>query len=395
MRPAGAPWADWTPGVLSKDQIIELFRGGYISGVDDISSAVDLSSLDLTLSDRGYSMPEGAVKPSGGGFFNELESEGLVQVLSATEDGEFCLEPRQTYLFKLRERLERLTNSGVFGQATAKSSVGRVDVLARLVVDGMHGYESFGREALRDGNGDLFIEVTSLTFRVKVRPGCSLSQLRFFCGDPESCEVGRGEEAFRCFMKNIDSYDGSLSVDLSPVQICSVPLVGFCSQHPAEEAEPIPLWRAESPPDPCGYWRFVRTDKRGRLTLKKDSFYILRSKEWLALPQGVAVYCRAIDETLGEMRVHYAGFAHPWFGRRRTDRQVGTPLIFEVRGHDVHTSIKDGAKMARLSFYRMSEDAKKEEQVSPYEDQALQLSNFFAGWPASIEVDSDGKVCQV
>jgi len=389
------PWADWTPGVLSKDQIIELFRAGYISGADDISSAVDLSSLDLTLSDRGYSMGGGAVKPCGGGFFKELENEGLVQVLSATQDGEFCLEPRQTYLFKLRERLERLSDSGIFGQATARSSVGRVDVLARLVVDGAEGYDSFRPDTLQSGNGDLFVEVTSLTFPVKVRPGCSLTQLRFFCGEPESCEVTRGKEAFRCFMKNTDSYDGSLSVDLSPVQIRSVPLVGFCSQPPAEGAEPIPLWKAEKGPSPCSYWRFVRTDDRGRLTLRKDSFYILRSKEWLALPQGVAVYCRAIDETLGEMRVHYAGFAHPWFGRRRTDRQVGTPLIFEVRGHDVHTSIKDGAKMARLSFYRMSEDVRKEGEASPYEDQALQLSGFFADWPACIEVDNDGKVCQV
>ena len=47
-----------------------------------------------------------------------------------------------TYIFKLNERLESgLSEIGVHGQATAKSSVGRVDVLTRLIVDGMVTYE--------------------------------------------------------------------------------------------------------------------------------------------------------------------------------------------------------------------------------------------------------------
>ena len=389
MSQMKGPWEDWTPGVLSKPQLSDLCHNGHITGVGSDLSAIGPSSLDLHLSTDGYLMPEGAVKPFGGGFLHELQKQNLVETLNATDGGTFLLEPKQTYLFKLCERLERLGNSGIFGQATAKSSVGRVDVLARLVVDGMDGYESFNPNALAAGNGDLFIEITSLTFPVMVRPDCSLSQLRFFYGEPANCEV-RGKEAFHCFIKNTDENDGSLSVDLSPVMIGGIQLVAFCSQQPTEKAEPIPLYPTLTPPDPCKYWRSIKTDYRKRLTLKKGSFYILRSKEKMALPGGIAVYCRAIDETLGEMRIHYAGFAHPWFGRTRTDGEIGTPLIFEVRGHDVNTSLKDGAKMARLSFYRMSLDAEKEE--SSYESQALQLSKFFAGWPASIKVDEAGNM---
>jgi dCTP deaminase len=389
MTLSEGPWSDWTPGVLSKAQLKELCTTGYISGVENNLSAIGLSSLDLTLSAEGYSMPEGAVKPFGGGFLNELKRQKLITPLPPNANGAFLLHPKQTYLFKVRERLERLVNSDIFGQATAKSSVGRVDVLARLVVDGMDGYDSFEPYCFQKGNGELFVEITSLTFSVKVRSGCSLSQLRFFYGEPRSCEV-RGKEAYRCFIKNTDEHDGSLSVALSPVQISGAPVVAFCSQEPPPEAEPIPLWRSENPPDPCRYWRFIQTDFRQRLTLKKGCFYIIRSKERLALPSGVAVYCRAIDETLGEMRIHYAGFVHPWFGRTRTDDLIGTPLIFEVRGHDVHTSVKDGAKMARLSFYRMSQDAEKAE--SSYEGQDLQISKFFADWPTSIEVDAVGNV---
>jgi len=83
------------------------------------------------------------------------------------------------------------------------------------------------------------------------------------------------------------------------------------------------------------------------------------------------------------MRIHYAGFVHPLFGRERDDKKTGTPLIFEVRGHDVKVTLTDGEKMARLTFYRMSEDCERpkkaaQSQKSGYENQTLKLSEFFS-----------------
>jgi deoxycytidine triphosphate deaminase len=116
-----------------------------------------------------------------------------------------------------------------------------------------------------------------------------------------------------------------------------------------------------------------------RLTIEKGKFYILRSKEHIRVPSGVAVYCRAVDETIGEMRINYAGFVHPGFGVNRSDGAPGTSLIFEVRGHDLNVSLKDSETMARLQFYRMSEDL--EPEVSSYNEQSLKLSDFFKEWP--------------
>ena len=110
------------------------------------------------------------------------------------------------------------------------------------------------------------------------------------------------------------------------------------------------------------------------------------------MPPGIAVYARAIDEEIGEMRIHYAGFAHPFFGWNRQDKEPGTPLIFEVRGHDVNVSLRDGEILARLRFFRMSQDAvepKKQDKRpetkgatpdNPYDKQKLQLSKYFADW---------------
>ena len=118
-----------------------------------------------------------------------------------------------------------------------------------------------------------------------------------------------------------------------------------------------------------------------RLYIESDNFYILRSKEKICVPGGVAIYCRASDETIGEMRIHYAGFVHPHFGRLREDGSKGTPLIFEVRGHQLQVSLADNEKMANLIFYRMSEDAPnpsadelEKEKHGGYGNQNLKLS---------------------
>src|SRR5262249_44191726 len=139
----------------------------------------------------------------------------LVRQLEPESDGAFTLEAKHTYVFKLQQKLgPEIRSSRIHGQATAKSSVGRVDVLARLIVDGMDSYECFDPNGVANGNGHMYVEITPITFSVRVKDGYGLSQLR-------------------------------------------------------------------------------------------------------------------------EMRIHYAGFVHPLFGRDRKDGKVGTPLIFEVRGHDV------------------------------------------------------------
>jgi dCTP deaminase len=384
------PWDNWLPGALCETQLNELFELGHISKTYNSPPSFDGSSFNLTLSDKAYKMLKGAVTPVRPGYLHELEESKLIESVRPDSEGEFLLEPRQTYLFKLREKVERLGGTSFYGQATAKSSVGRVDVLARLIADGMHGYDSFDPDVLKRGNGDLFLEITPLTFHVKVIEGCSLSQLRFFYGDPKESEI-KGKEIFRCCMKGTDTDDGSLSIDLTPVPIGGIDVVGFLSHTPSGQADPIPLFKAKSRSNPCKYWRFILPNDERRMVLEKGSFYILRSREKLALPSGVAVYCRAIDETLGEMRIHYAGFVHPHFGRpRKKEAEIGTPLIFEVRGHDVSTSISDGAKMARLTFYKMSKDAKR--HGSAYDKQNLKLSKFFANWPKDISVDGEGKV---
>jgi dCTP deaminase len=392
------PWSRWIPGVLSRNQVGRLCSSGYLEGFSTKSDASDHSSIDLHLSADAYELTSGSVKPSGDLYLTMLTKQRLATPLKP-EGGSFLLSARKTYLFKLQERLGSPTQlgSGDFhGQATAKSSIGRLDVLARLIVDGADIYEGFNPRSLAAGNGSLFVEVTPMTFPIIVREGDSLTQLRFFLGAPETVEV-RGDTISKVLLPN-GSTDGMLSADLSNVTIAGRNAVAFCSRNNSNSAVLAPIDLSQSPqnpPSPADYWDIVPADENQRLQIRAGSFYIIRSYERIAVPKGIAVYCRAIDETIGEIRIHYAGFVHPFFGLERADGQIGTPLIFEVRGHDVNVSLIHREKMAKLIFYRLSEDAESEKPSnrtnlspppakSPYMDQVLQLSKHFGPWPQTL-----------
>jgi len=172
--------------------------------------------------------------------------------------------------------------------------------------------------------------------------------------------------------------DNCLRVDLTKTNVMGKKVSAFRAKRSCEQA--INLWGKKSV-KPADFWDFDVSDKKNRLSITPTNFYILRSKERIFLPQGVCVYCRAIDETIGEMRIHYAGFVHPFFGfKKERDAEKGTPLIFEVRGHDVSVVLNDNETLAKLTFYRMSEDC-EQEGLSDYCDQILKLSKFFEDFP--------------
>jgi dCTP deaminase len=388
-------WSDWIPGVLSTSQVEKLVTHGALKHLDP-SNYTDDSSVDLVLGAPAYEMTEGAVKPFGDDYEHFLDSSSFVKKMAFT--GETILTPERTYVFKVPLELgpSLLDSKRFYGQATGRSSVGRVDVLTRLIVNGMDQYEGFTPDGAERGkNGKLFLEVTPITFRVAVKPGISLSQLRLFLGSPVNARMEASEVCSAALRDFGPANDGYLSLQVVPEKYGTQGLEAVAFRAKIEDARkknPIKLWKIEDPkdrPKPEDYWTAISAHEslfrnRRFVTIERGYFHILRSKEKLALPCGVAVYCRPSDETIGEMRIHYAGFVHPGFGLSRADGTKGTPLIFEVRGHDFDATLMDGEKLARLEFYRMSMDAKEDKEKSKannkYENQSLQLSHFFGDW---------------
>jgi dCTP deaminase len=377
------PWKDnrWLPGVLNREQIIALVDAHIILEADISSLNWDASALDLHLSENGYEMVRGSIKPFNNMYGEILQDQYYTLAKTEETDGSFLLKKNSCYVFRVKERLNQsIKNAPLYGQATAKSTFGRVDVVVRLIVDGMKEYEKFNPSEV--SSGEMFLEITPITFDVKIKKGMSISQLRFFYGKIEDSII-QDEGFINSILHIYDSPQnyGTLSVDIANVSIgTNQSAAAFCAKE--NITTPVELWKKEEKDKYAqqDFWEAVQSQENGdvrSITIKPNRFYILRSKERISLNEGVCIYCRAMDETLGEMRIHYAGFVHPCFGDKRKDGKIGTPLIFEVRGHNVKILLTHKEILARLYFYRMSKNVIPEGDEVSYSNQELNLSTLF------------------
>jgi dCTP deaminase len=89
------------------------------------------------------------------------------------------------------------------------------------------------------------------------------------------------------------------------------------------------------------------------------------------------------DPSIGEFRVHYAGFFDPGFGYGLSD-VLGTLAVLEVRAHEVPILIEHGQIVGRLVYSPMVARPDKIYGVqigSSYQMQGLALSKQFKRWP--------------
>lgn len=398
------PWDEnhWLPGVLSRRQIKKLTDNGYIFDFDIPEDDRDKheSSVDLRLSNEYYILKKGSLKPYGGSAYKKILQNSEFADKYELKDDSIVLKSKNVYVFRLKERLTcKLKN--IYGQATAKSSIGRLDVIARLIVDGEYQYEYFDSNHLSESNGEMYLEIIPISFDIEVNEGSTLAQLRFFYGRIEDAII-EDKDFLKSILIGSKEGMGYLSVDTTNIHFKGKRISAFRSKvnlkknNEKEELLPIQVYEKCKKLDYKMYWVSEESVNNQYLQLIPDEFYIIRSKERIALPPGVAVYCKAIDESLGEMRIHYAGFVHPNFGLLRSDDKEGTPLIFEVRAHNVQVQLTDGERLAKLIFYRMSEYVElkqdstdlteqiEKERQSGYGNQELKLSKYFSD-PFEIE----------
>jgi len=374
-------WNNWRPGVLNKDQIETLCTTKKLKGFQ--LKELDHSSIDLHISDIGYKM-KGSVKPLNDGDINSIIHSYKGKKDNFEKNGKFYLKKGQTYIFQLEESLN-LEETKISGHATGKSTYGRLDILTRLLSNFSVSFDTIAT----DYKGSLWVEVTPITFPIIIEPGISLNQLRLLKGEPRNCRIKEEElhlwgSLIKSESKEENQNNLTLSLDEDPIlgkDICA-----FKAIEIEDENSFIDLTKDfsknENRYDPKKYWEPVSvsvSNEEEHLPIEKERFYILRSSERFTLPRSVAIYCQAVTETLGELRIHYAGFVHPLFGKGRAD-DSGAPLIFEVRGHNIETILRDGETLAKLEYYWMSQDAVEEQKDSPYNNQELTLSKIFKKW---------------
>ncbi len=277
------------------------------------------------------------------------------------------LEKGCVYLVPLRERV-RLPQ-GVEAVANAKSSTGRLDLLTRLVTD--DGTE-FDR--LPEGyDGPLWAEICPRSFSVLVRPGMRLNQLRLKGPgarlDDEALAALHAREGLVDGEAVIDGGLG-FSVDLSPRE------GGLVGWRARPHAGVVDLDRIGHYPA-RDFWDPLEA-RDGRLILDPGAFYILVSREAVAIPAGYAAEMSPYLAMVGEFRVHYAGFFDPGFGIGEGGR--GARGVLEVRCHEAPFALEHGQSVGRLVYERMAALPRRlygAGIASHYQGQGLKLAKQF------------------
>ena len=352
-------------GVLPDSEIRRLIDSGAISADPAIlPGQIQPASLDLRLGATAYRLRASFLAGRGCRIADRLADFRMHQM---DLSGGAVLERGCVYLIPLMERLS--LPAGLTAVANAKSSTGRLDLLTRLVAD--DGTE-FDR--LPEGyDGPLYAEICPRSFSVLVRPGMRLNQLRLRRGqavltDAELRDLNTREPLVGG--PALIDHGLGFSVDLRPK---AGDLVGYRARP---HSGVIDLDRIGAY-DAAEFWDELRTTE-GRLILDPGAFYILVSRESVAIPADYAAEMAPYLAMVGEFRVHYAGFFDPGFGIGQAG--AGARGVLEVRCHEAPFVLEHGQVVGRLVYERM---AARPDRLygagiaSNYQGQGLKLAKQF------------------
>ncbi|WP_337186553.1 2'-deoxycytidine 5'-triphosphate deaminase [Phenylobacterium sp.] len=332
------------PGILPCQSIEALIAAGAITSATPFDDdQVQPASLDLRLAGRAWRV-RASFLPRRGAVRQRL-AEVAMHELDLTGGGA-VLERGCVYIVELQERLK--LPKGISARANPKSSTGRVDVFVRVITDFGDAFDDVDEGY----DGPLYIEIAPQTFSVLVRSGTRLNQLRLKAGAPPRLRTE------------------SVGVDLTGE------VAGFRGRRHAGVVD----LDHEDGHDPRDFWEPL-VPRNGQLLLDPGEFYILASKEAVEIPVLEAAEMTPIDPSVGEFRVHYAGFFDPGFGTDEAHGK-GSRGVLEVRSHETPFILEDGQTVARLVYEPLTERPARlyGESGSHYQRQGLKLSKHFRVW---------------
>ncbi|MDA0239319.1 MAG: 2'-deoxycytidine 5'-triphosphate deaminase [Proteobacteria bacterium] len=360
-----------TTGILPCQAIEALIRSREIlSEVDILEDQIQPSSVDLRLGTVAYRVRASFLPGSAYTVRDKLDAFTMHKI--DLTDGA-VLEKGCVYIVPLMESLKLRARTSAM--ANPKSSTGRLDIFTRLITD--HAVEFDRVEA--GYKGPLYAEISPRTFSVLVRPGVRLSQLRLRRGSPASSDTAMRRLHERAPL--VDAAPGeeiidkgvAISVDLKGHDDTGI--IGYRAKHHTGiiDVERVGYYEVED------YWEPIKANRNGQLILDPDDFYILASREAVSVPPDHAAEMRAYDTSVGEFRVHYAGFFDPGFGHDAAGGR-GSRAVLEVRSHDVPFVLEHGQVVGRLIYERLTAvpDRLYGSGIgSNYQRQALKLSKHF------------------
>jgi len=370
-----------SPGHLLVDHELEALFGTAVRSVPGAPAPerhqVQPASLDLRLGPVAYRMRAGFLP-------GEVPLETRLERLAIGEldltGGGAVFERGLVYLVPLEEELD--LPADLRARFNPRSSTGRCDLFTRVLAGGHARFD----ETPAGYAGRLWMEVSPLSFPVRLARGDRLGQLRLSRGQPALSR----EELLGVWRETPLAFDGERPLAPEEVRIDeggALELgVGLTGREPAG-------WRAASHTDVLcfategahareDFWEAVHAPD-GRCILAPETFYIFASRQRLRIPPRLAAEMLPVDIGIGELRNNYAGFFDNGFGWRDAPGggPQGTPAVLEVRAHDVPFLVEDGQAFCRLQFFRTSGRPERlyarGRSGASYQDQDLTLARAF------------------
>src|SRR5438270_4756540 len=284
----------------------QLLRAAVMHGQDIQASApieddqVQPASLDLRLGEVAYRVRASFLPGPRASVRDKLERLSMHQI-DLTQGA--VLEKDCVYILPLLEQLA--LKKRVSALANPKSSIGRLDVFARVITD--QGTE-FDR--IREGyRGPLYAEISPRSFSILARTGSRLVQLRIRRGSPLFRDT-----ALRRLHAEIGLVETPAGGMPAPETIRNG--LAFTVDVSGEAAGGIAGWKARRHTDvidverighydPHDFWEPVHAPRGGKgpqgVVLDPNDFYILATRQAAAGPPDPAAEMAPYDAFVGEL----------------------------------------------------------------------------------------------
>ncbi len=362
-------------GILPSQDYRALAKAGAIAARAKLrDDQIQPASIDLRLGARAWRVPAGFMPGPNATVADKLKLLAM-HTLDLAKGA--VLERGCVYIVELAERLK--LPKDIAGTANPKSTTGRLDIFTRLLCDRAREFE----KVPAGYRGPLYLEVSPRTFSILVRAGQTLNQLRLRRGEPafdDDALAALDKELHLVFSpeekrERADIGRGLwISIDLEGPD-------GDLSGYRARRYTPRGDLSKIGHYDPAEFWEPIRRTKPRALILNPDDFYILVSREKIRVPHGYAAEMVPYDTSVGEFRVHYAGFFDPGFGYGDSEIQ-GTRAVLEVRSHDVPFLLEHGQIVGRFVYEKLTSVPDRiygRDIGSNYQRQTLKLAKQFKG----------------
>jgi dCTP deaminase len=349
-------------GTLVYEDYLFLLNKKKIQCLDFNKSQIQPSSIDLSLSGECYEIKTSFLSPD-----NKVR-EKLKKISSKkiSIENPKIFKKNKTYLVKLNERLN--LNNSISGHCNPKSSTGRLNIFCRTILDYCDEYEKIPENYI----GEMFLEITTRSFDIKICKGDKLNQMRLrkksnnYLNDQDLKKINKKTTLIFTDKKNIIKNGLRVSVDLSnDSKICA-----YVAKKTASHINfsKINFYEIKK------YWKPLKP-KNNSLIIEKNKFYILKSKEKISIPRNLAGEMIPYDTGIGDFRAHYAGFFDPGFGDPE-----GSYAVLEVKTNELPFVLEDGQTIARIKYEKLNKKtsvAYGSSINSNYQNQKLALSKHF------------------